>query len=221
MLEVRNHSRGLRIWHWLDALVVTGLIATYFLRGALVSNTRFLVQKLSEGGLAVTDAVSRPIQRQLVQRLWVWHIDLGYVLTALLLVRVVLLFTDKRNPAADSWRALNTLRGHFDFRNVHSAAVKSGYVVFYLLQAFMVLSGLTLVFGESLGVGKDFRHLLSQTHEAAMWFFLAFALAHITGVFFAENTGDPGIVSSMINGGSTTEGPLSASPAGEMGATRP
>jgi Ni,Fe-hydrogenase I cytochrome b subunit len=34
-----------------------------------------------------------------------------------------------------------------------------------------------------------------------MWFFLAFVIVHVIGVFTAENLGDPGIVSAMINGG--------------------
>jgi hypothetical protein len=56
----RNHSIGLRLWHWMDALVVMGLITTFFLRDALVSHSRFLVTNLNAGGIAVSDAAARP-----------------------------------------------------------------------------------------------------------------------------------------------------------------
>jgi Ni,Fe-hydrogenase I cytochrome b subunit len=134
----------------------------------------------------------------MVNRLWTWHIYLGYGLTALLLFRIVLFFTDKRNPVMECWNSICELKGRFDFRNVHSSVVKSGYVVFYLLQLFMVLSGLTLTFSASLGISRELRHSVNEAHEAVMWFFLAFVIAHVIGIIVAENRDDPGIVSAMI-----------------------
>jgi Ni,Fe-hydrogenase I cytochrome b subunit len=200
MATRRNHSVGLRIWHWLDALVVIGLITTYFLRQGLVSSLRFFTRRLSEGGLSVADATTRPITRELVHQLWAWHVYFGYALTTLLVLRVILFFTDKRNPVRDCWEGICRLRTHYDFRNIHNVGVRAGYVAFYALQLFMVVSGLMLTFDQSLGLGKDFRHLVNEAHETVMWFFLAFVIAHIVGVFAAENRDDPGIVSAMING---------------------
>jgi Ni,Fe-hydrogenase I cytochrome b subunit len=194
----RHHSLGLRIWHWLDAVVIVGLIVTFFLRDGLVSNSRYLVSQLSARGIPVEDTVTKPIIKEMVNRLWTWHIYLGYGLTALLLFRIVLFFTDKRNPVMECWNSICELKGRFDFRNVHSSVVKSGYVVFYLLQLFMVLSGLTLTFSASLGISRELRHSVNEAHEAVMWFFLAFVIAHVIGIIVAENRDDPGIVSAMI-----------------------
>jgi Ni/Fe-hydrogenase 1 B-type cytochrome subunit len=201
MTTRRNHSLGLRVWHWLDALVVIGLITTFFLRDALVSHSRFLVANLNAGGISVSDAVARPIIKEMVNQLWGWHIKLGYALTALFLVRIVLHFTDKRNPVLECWGSVCELRGKFDFRNIHSTGVKTGYLAFYSLQLFMILSGLTLTFSDFLGVSKALRHTVSETHETVMWFFLVFVIAHVAGVFIAENKDDPGIISAMVNGG--------------------
>lgn len=194
----RNHSLGLRIWHWLDAGIVIGLIVTFFLRDSLVSHSRFLVAQLSANGVAVNDAVAKPIIKEMVNQLWTWHIYLGYALTALFVTRIILMFTDKRNPVLECWQSVCELREHFDFRNVHSTFVKTGYFTFYLLQLFMILSGLTLTFSGSLGIAKDLRHSINEAHETVMWFFLAFIIAHIVGVVVAENRDDPSIVSAMI-----------------------
>ncbi|MFL5813946.1 MAG: cytochrome b/b6 domain-containing protein [Bdellovibrionia bacterium] len=194
----RQHSLGLRIWHWLDAAIVVGLITTFFLRNSLVSHSRYLVAQLNAKGIAVSDSTAKPIIREMVDQLWTWHIYLGYGLTALLLFRAVLFITDKRNAAVECWHAVCELRERFDFRNVHSAGVKTGYLAFYILQLFMVLSGLSLTFSESIGITRETRHQINEAHETVMWFFLAFVIAHIIGVVIAENRDDPGIISAMI-----------------------
>jgi Ni,Fe-hydrogenase I cytochrome b subunit len=194
----RHHSLGLRIWHGLDAAIVIGLITTFFLRDSLVSHSRYLVAQLNAKGVMVNDATARPIIREMVDQLWKWHIYFGYALTALLIFRIVLFFTDKRNPAIECWNSVCELRGRFDFRNVHSAGVKAGYLAFYVLQLFMVLSGLALTFSDSIGITRETRHQINEAHEAVMWFFLAFIIAHIIGVVIAENRDDPGIISAMI-----------------------
>lgn len=208
----RHHSLGLRIWHWLDAAVVIGLITTFFLRDGLVSHSRYLVAQLNAKGIPVDDTVARPIIKEMVNQLWAWHIYLGYALTTLLLFRAILFFTDKRNPAMECWQSICELRGRFDFRNVHSTTVKTGYLVFYLLQLFMVVSGLALTFSTSLGLSQNFRHSVNEAHESVMWFFLAFAIAHVIGVFVAENRDDPGIVSALISGRSPNQSSGSIKP---------
>lgn len=201
MPAIRRHSLGLRIWHWLDALVVLALIATYFLRENLVQHGRYLTQRLAETGFAVSDEAARPIIREMVKDLWAWHIRIGYVLTALFVVRVILFFTDKTHPLRECWDLVGTARTNFDFRNVHNVVVRAGYIVFYALQLFMIGSGFALVFGKGWGIAQPIHHLLHESHETVMWFFVAFVILHVVGVFTAENTGDAGITSAMINGG--------------------
>lgn len=201
MPVIRHHSRSLRIWHWLDGLTVIALISTFFLRESLVSHSRYFAQRLTEAGIVVGNDAAKPIIHDMVQDLWVWHVRFGYVLTALLLWRLVIFFTDRINPFRECWDLFSTARSNFDFRNVHSAVVRAGYILFYGVQIFMILSGFSMVFGQSLGIEKSISHLVHEAHETLMWFFVAFIVLHIVGVFTAENTGDAGITSAMINGG--------------------
>jgi Ni,Fe-hydrogenase I cytochrome b subunit len=199
-----KYSLGLRIWHWLDGLVVLGLLLTFLLRETLFSvraNRDMFLQKLGEQQITLTEAQARDLARELMHHLWAWHINLGYVLTALLLWRVILFFFEEENAFMATLRGARRLPKSLDFRSLHSTGVKLLYSVFYLAQTFMVLSGLTMVFGKSMGLSHDFTHGLHEIHETVMWFFLFFVIVHVAGVVTAENTTDPGLASEMINGG--------------------
>lgn len=196
----RNYSLGLRIWHWIDAVLVTGLVGSYFLRKNLVSNLKYFKKQLHQSNLDLSDSLSKPIINDIVQQLWNWHIYLGYVLAAFFIIRVVLFLIDKQNPILECWNGICHFKTHFDFRNIHHTGVRMMYLMFYVLQLFMILSGLILTFHDSLGIQGNIKSIISESHEFVMWFFLFFMFLHITGVFSAENRGDPGITSSMING---------------------
>lgn len=197
----RNHSLGLRIWHWVDAALVVGLLSTYFLRKHLVSNLKYFRKQLfTQSNIDISDSLSKPIMNEIVQQLWNWHIYLGYALALFFVIRMILFFTDKQNPILECWNGICEFKTHFDFRNIHHTGVKIVYLIFYFLQLFMILSGLILTFHDSLGIQGQVKELLSETHESLMWFFLGFIIVHVFGVFSAENRDDPGITSSMING---------------------
>src|SRR4051794_27546095 len=104
--ENRVHSFALRAWHWLDALVIIGLITTFFLRDFMVSHVREMVSQIGASGLPVSIDSTRPAVRAMVQRLWVWHVYLGYALGVLLVWRLVVLFKDSRNPFLECWREI-------------------------------------------------------------------------------------------------------------------
>lgn len=200
MPVIKVYSWSLRAWHWLDAVVIVALIVTFFLREFLVSHSRYLIQRLNEAGLSIADNQVRPIIGEMVDQLWTWHLYLGYALTALFIWRMILLFTVQANPLRECWRSVCAMREQFDFRNIHGTAVKAGYVVFYALQLFMIVTGLIMAFGESLKLSAPLEDAIHEGHEAVMWFFVAFVVFHVVGVFVAENKDDPGIVSAMING---------------------
>ena len=191
------YSPALRVWHWLNGLVVMGLLGTYFLRETLLSvrfNRQLLVDKLAENEINADISVGKDLARALVDRLWIWHINLGYALTALFVFRLLIFFLDGSTPvgqALKAWRAGDR----------HGFLVKSLYAVFYMLVAVMVTSGLAMVFGDSLKIPQGLGDALTETHEAVMWFFVAFAVVHMAGVIRAELTDDQGLVSRMIHGG--------------------
>lgn len=201
---------SLRVWHWLNALVIVGLLLTVLLRKTLLSwrsNSALIQEKLSEADATITPELAREIAVAIRNPLWDWHIYLGFALAGLLLGRVlVAVFVEKKG--AD----LQSVKNIFQFQKIpqserkealHYSFVKTGYAVFYLITLLMVISGFILNFKTNLSLSNDFAGTIKEIHELTMWFFVVFAFGHILGVILAENDKDQGLVSDMINGGDT------------------
>lgn len=200
---------SLRLWHWGSALVVIGLLLTVLLRKTFLSwrsNSKIIEARVVEAGGTVTTDVAASIAKELRNIMWDWHIYLGFALSALVIYRLILAFTTVKN---DSF--VKILRNQSKAEGLskeeknqvrYFGAVRSVYALFYIATTFMVISGLALYFEKELGISKDIKGLLKETHELTMWFFVAFVAIHILGVVFAETRkGTKGIVSNMINGG--------------------
>ena len=92
-----KYSLNFRIWHWLNAIVVLGLVATVLLRWTFLSkhtNADILMEKLSSFGVTISSDQSVLLAKALRVELWEWHIILGYAFLALVLFRVYLFFKD-------------------------------------------------------------------------------------------------------------------------------
>ena len=186
-----KYTLQFRIWHWLNAIVVLGLLATFFLRKTFLSwrtNSEILMTKLSDMGVEVTAEQAKILAKAVRAGMWEWHIILGYALAFLILYRLYLYFADKSE------------RESFSSLTLHKKGVHSLYYVFYTTLTFMAIAGLTIHFYQDLGLSKDFAHDIKEIHELAAWFFVFFVPVHIAGVIIADNTEEKGLVSTMING---------------------
>jgi len=187
-------SLNFRLWHWIHATVVLGLIGTVLLRKTFLSwrtNSELLTQKLSEINLEVTADQAKVLAKAIRAPMWEWHIILGYALAALVVWRILLFFTES---------------GKQNYQNLgvetfHKKMVKLGYIGIYGIILFMAVSGLVIHFYEALGLTKDSAHDIKEIHELAYNAILIFAPLHIIGVFIAENQDEKGILSDMVNGG--------------------
>ena len=187
-------SLNFRLWHWIHATVVLGLIGTVLLRKTFLSwrtNSELLTQKLSEINLEVTADQAKVLAKAIRAPMWEWHIILGYALAALVVWRILLFFTES---------------GKQNYQNLgvetfHKKMVKLGYIGIYGIILFMAASGLVIHFYEALGLTKDSAHDIKEIHELAYNAILIFAPLHIIGVFIAENQDEKGILSDMVNGG--------------------
>jgi len=195
---MKKYSLSFRIWHWLHALVVLGLLGTVLLRKTFLSwraNSEILVTKLSTMDIDVSTEQAKLLAKAVRAPMWEWHILFGYALAALLLVRIVLFFTRSgRQNFID-----------ISSSSLHKKMVKIGYIGIYVVLAFMAVSGLLLSFSESIGLVKETVHTIKEAHELvfnAVWIFV---VLHIAGVVVADNTNEKGITSDMINGGSRTD----------------
>lgn len=200
---------SLRLWHWANAIVILGLLATVLIRKTFLSwrtNALVIEEKLKATGVTITPELAKEIAVAIRQPLWDWHIILGYGLSFLIIARVLIaIFGERECPGLSAvkralkvWSLPPVERSH----ELHFTVVKMGYAVFYLVTLFMVLSGLLLTFKAELGISKDLANLTKEVHELTMWFFVVFISGHLMGVVFAETRNDKGIVSDMIHGGS-------------------
>ena len=116
-----KYTLNFRIWHWLNAVVVLGLLGTVFLRKTFLSwrtNSEILMTQLSEMGVEITVAQAKILAKAVRAGMWEWHIILGYALTFLILYRLYIYFTDKSEKES------------FSSLNLHKKAVRSSYYIF-------------------------------------------------------------------------------------------
>jgi cytochrome b561 len=183
-----------RIWHWVHAVVVLGLLGTVFLRKTFLSwrtNSELLIQKLSEINLDVTADQAKVLAKAIRAPMWEWHIILGYALAALLVWRMILFFTESGKYSYQNFKE----------ETFYKKMVKLGYIGIYGVLVFMAVSGLMIHFHEALGLAKDTADDIKEIHELVFNAVLIFVPLHIIGVFIAENQDEKGILSDMVNGG--------------------
>ncbi|KYJ87355.1 cytochrome b/b6 domain-containing protein [Sulfurovum riftiae] len=191
---MQKWSLNFRLWHWINALVVMGLIGTVLLRKSFLSwrtNSEIIVQKLTEQGIDIVAEEAKIVAKAIRAPMWEWHIILGYALAALVVWRILLFFTQSGRQNYQ----------HLQEENFHKKMVKIGYLVIYATLFFMTVSGLVIHFYETLGLAKDTAHDIKEIHELVYNVLLYFVPLHIIGVFVAENQNEKGILSDMVNGG--------------------
>jgi Ni/Fe-hydrogenase 1 B-type cytochrome subunit len=185
-----------RIWHWLHALVVLGLIGTVLLRKSFLSwreNSQILMHQLSDIGVEITALQAKVIAKAIRAPMWEWHILLGYMLVALLLWRTFLFFTPSGQQNYTQ----------FAQKTLHDKALMIGYLLIYATLAFMSLSGLIIHFYQELGLLKSTAHTIKEIHELAYTILLYFVPLHLIGITIAEHQQKKSVISDMIHGGAT------------------
>ncbi|MBB5647190.1 cytochrome b/b6 domain-containing protein [Pedobacter cryoconitis] len=203
--KLKKHSRSIRLWHWLNLLVITGSLLTVLLNSTLFdvkSNTNFILQ---QSGTSITAQQAKNIANGMEDQIWNIHIYFGYVLAALFLFRLLSVFSlsGRQGFFGNLKSAYQAYRKHSKESHaaLHEFTVKCLYLIFYLLLAIMVLTGLSMAFDQELSISKTTSHSIKGFHGFCMYLILIFILVHIVGVLLAERKQSKGIVSDMINGG--------------------
>jgi len=191
---MQKWSLNFRLWHWINAIVVMGLVGTVLLRKSFLSwraNSEIIVQKLSEINIDITAAQAKVIAKAIRAPMWEWHYILGYALGALVVWRIALFFTQSGKRSYQ----------HLKEESFHKKIVKLGYLLIYVVLFLMTVSGFVMYFYETIGLAKDTAHDIKEVHELLYYILLYFVPLHIIGVFVAENQDEKGILSDMVNGG--------------------
>lgn len=186
-----KYTLKFRIWHWLNAIVVLGLLGTFFLRKTFLSyktNAEILMAKLSDLGIDITIEEAKIAAKAIRAGMWEWHIIFGYALAFLVLYRIYLFFADESKKV------------DFSSLDMHHKAVRVSYYALYAILLFMTVSGLLIHFHQELGISKDIAKSIKGIHEPVAYIIAVFVPLHIAGVFFADATDEKGLVSTMING---------------------
>lgn len=205
----KRYPASLRLWHWLNALVITGSYITVAVNSTVLSGgsgLQVVKGSLSRNGVTLTEDQARGVVHDLRDSVWEWHKYIGFVLTALFLFRIIL----ELCQVADQ-KLLRKIKiayhQYFIIKQQrelsrHEFWVKTLYAVFYLLLAITVITGIDLSFEDDYQFLRQF-HFLKEIHQVNMYLIMAFIVIHVAGVIIAERRGrDKGIVSDMINGGS-------------------
>jgi cytochrome b561 len=186
-----RYTLKFRIWHWLNAFVVLGLLGTVFLRKTFLSwraNSEILMEKLLEFHITISSDQAKILAKAIRAEMWEWHIYLGYALAFLMIYRTCLYFKD------------SSFRQNFLELDLHKKGVKSLYILVYSALFFMTFSGFVIYFYQELGLSKDIAHNIKEIHEAVYIILLVSVPLHIVGVVFADATQERGIISRMIHG---------------------
>lgn len=186
-----KYTLAFRVWHWLNATVVLGLIATVLLRWTFLSkhtNADILIEKLSSFDISITPDQAILLAKALRAPMWEWHIYFAYAFLGLVIFRVYLYFKDSSSKVA------------FSDLDMHHKAVRSSYYILYTTFFIMLFSGFFIYLYKDLGVSKDFAHDIKEIHEIVYYYIAIFIPLHIAGVFMADATDEKGLVSSMIHG---------------------
>lgn len=204
--EPRKYSSTLRLWHWLNAIVITGSLITVLINSTLNDRKDAVkVYQQNTENVSLTAPQIKSVIHQQEDRVWGIHVYFGYGLAALLVFRLVLEFFQLADQKFTS--ILKAAYHHYQevkehrFKAQKKFAVKLVYAVFYVLIIIMVTTGLTLAFEDDLGFSRTINHNIKEVHGFTMYLILAFIAAHILGVVLAEHTDQKGITSDMINGG--------------------
>lgn len=194
----QHYSLALRLWHWLNALVIFGLLGTVFLRKTLLNwrtNSALIETKLQAAGMAITPVLSKEIAVSIRNPLWDWHEALGVTLALLLIIRALTWLIDFK-------------KGHHKNeiffpkpKTPHEKFIRVFHALFYVFTLGMVVSGILMTYSEVFGLTKNTLKNLKEIHESSMWFFVVFIVLHVLGVLKAESSQENhGIVSRMLNG---------------------
>jgi len=187
-METTKYSKVYRIIHWAIAISFVLLLITIFLRLTWMNkyNMAAIIQDyLSSTGQNLSEDQLITLAKKIRQPMWDWHIYIGYVLTGLFSIRIIL-------PGF----------GHMKFQNPFDKSLsikmkfqKWTYLVFYVCVIVSLITGLIIEFGS-----KDFKKSMEEIHVLGIYYLVAFIVIHVAGVLIAEFTEQKGIISRIVSG---------------------
>ena len=205
------HSALIRLWHWLNVIIIGLLLFTVFVSKTFLnvfSAKDIIFQNLSHSGVKISHGQAWDAALALRDHVWVWHVKFGYVLAALFACRLLIEILQLKEERFFTriGKAISQLRRKEMVPQAkHYLIVKLVYLLFYGLLGTIVLTGLWMNNNSQLKeTAVESFHAVKEIHENAFVCMLLFILLHFAGLIRADRRKYKGVVSDMINGGKGT-----------------
>ncbi|MCF6330044.1 MAG: cytochrome b/b6 domain-containing protein [Sulfurimonas sp.] len=189
----KKFTKLYRVWHWLLAFSVLGLLITVALRKTFLSwrtNSEIIQTQLSQSGIEVTHEIAKATAKAIRSGMWEWHYIFAVILVIAIVIRIYMMLTKKAKlPIIVFLQA--------ESRDKLKYGVYM-FLCFFILM--MTISGVILYYHDLLNLTKDTVGWLKDLHEDMMYGVLIFVVLHLAGVFKHELSTKEPIVSKMIHG---------------------
>ena len=187
-MQVRPFDRTFRFMHWSLATLMFLLLGTIFLR--LTWLEKYSVAEIihafaTDQQINISQDQAVTLAKKIRKPMWQWHIWLGYAITAVYVLRMLL-------PLFGRMRFASPKQAGLDAKTRFQYWV---YLVFYLLLGASLSTGLLIEFGPNA-----WHEAVEELHVLSIYYFVAYMLLHLGGVFLAEFTSLPGLISRVISG---------------------
>jgi cytochrome b561 len=178
-----------RIMHWSIAASLILLLMTIILRMNWISQSHIadtMRNFMQARNQPITDEELKILARQIRNPIpmWVWHFYLGYVLTGLFAVRLIL-------PVFGEMKFSNPFKKEIGFKERIQFLI---YWVFYVCVATSLITGLMIKFGPG-----NLKASMAAIHVLSIYYLVAYIIIHLIGVLIAEFTEQQGIISRSIS----------------------
>jgi len=176
-----------RLIHWAIAFTFLYLLLTVLLRLGWMNKNHIggIIQDgLAEDGVSIDKDLAGTIGKKVRRPMWHTHTIAGYVLTGLFVVRCIITYVQGQ-----------AFPSPFKAVSVYNKFKAWVYVIFYILVAVSLGTGLIIEFGpESIHDSSE------EIHKLSLYYMVTFIAVHVTGVIIADGTKDRGIISKIISG---------------------
>ena len=197
-MAAKKWSAPMRVYHWLNSLVVISILITVILRKTILDKyqVNLKIQTfLNDNGIELGKDATMKLAKLIRFEMWEWHYVFGFALVALIFIRIILFFTKSgKSIIKDAFSFLTTNRKD-------NYWIKLLYLAVYLAIFIISVTGVLMFFYKDLGWTHDTKKILESIHVAVMNIIIYFIPMHIIGIVLAENEDQPGVTSEMINGG--------------------
>ena len=202
-----DYSVGMRIWHWANAVLISGQLLTILFLKVIV-NARAAIpdfQKALAPGLALSQDQGRALARIVSDRIWSWHIIIGLTLAGFWLLWTLMQALDPAGRRFGARLRAAAVRYRLAPPAEHAAArhvlgAKLTYAVFYLCVTIMVLTGLALTWADDVPWLHRMEHTVGEVHGFTMYVIIGYIVLHVAGVVWADISDDHGLISRMVSG---------------------